>query len=131
MCTYRGNPFEKSVEKAGRNNLPIFVALPKCEQMPYFVLKGDGSMHYEKKLTVEKNGKKKEVVYYVKKKASEIFECDMYHVGIREGKKATEVEDFSPSEEEAVLFCNYLFDNNVSGQNIFLMGEEFILNMGI
>lgn len=88
-------------------------------------------MHYEKKLTVEKNGKKKEVVYYVKKKASEIFECDMYHVGIREGKKATEVEDFSPSEEEAVLFCNYLFDNNVSGQNIFLMGEEFILNMGI
>ena len=88
-------------------------------------------MQYKKELTVTKNGKREVYVYYVRKAYSENFSCEMYNVGIISEGKATEIEDFSLTENEATLFCDYLYENNATWKNIFLMGEEFILNSGI
>lgn len=88
-------------------------------------------MMYEKQLTTTKENEKVVYTYYVKKTKSRTFECDMYNVGIKTRGETREIEDFSPSEKEAVALCDYLYRGNVTPENIFLMGEEFLEKMSI
>ena len=88
-------------------------------------------MQYEKQLTVEKDSEKVVYVYYVKKNTNSEFDCEMYNVGIKAFGKVREIEDFSPSFTEAVSLCDYLYEENVTPANIFLMGEEFLEQSGI
>lgn len=85
----------------------------------------------ERELTVKRMKKEVKYIYYVKKNEETQFDCTMYNVGIKNPWEKEEVEDFSPSYEEAVGFCNYLYENQVVPKNIFLMGEEFILRENI
>ena len=84
-------------------------------------------MTYERKLKISKNGGEEEYTYYVVKKYSVEFGCDMYNVGVRTKSERKEIEDFSPDEKEAVRLCDYLYNENVSVNNLFSQSEEFIV----
>ena len=84
-------------------------------------------MKLEKKLTITKGERVVKYVYYVKKVYSKEFECDMYNVGVKTDDKQIEINDFSPSLHEAEMLCDYLYDENVSPDNLFLAAEEFIV----
>ncbi len=86
---------------------------------------------YKRRMKIEKEDGVSEICYFVKKQEESGFDVTMYTVGIEEEGKVNEVYDFSPSFEEAVRFCDYLYRENVTGENIFLMGEEFITFLGI
>lgn len=88
-------------------------------------------MQYEKQLTVEREDERVVYVYYVRKNSASEFECEMYNVGISSNAEKGEIEDFSPSFNEAVALCDYLYKENVTPANIFLMGEEFLEQNGI
>lgn len=86
-------------------------------------------MKYERKLTLIKNGVREEIVYYVREKESILFDCVMYNVGIKQSDKIKEIDDFSPDCEEAKNLCDYIFERNVTMQNLFDVSEEFITAM--
>lgn len=86
---------------------------------------------HEKSMKIVKGGDEKEYTYYVKKQYSEEFGCDMYAVGVKTKDEKSEIKDFSPDEKEAVRLCDYLYDENVSVNNLFLQAEEFIVNRRI
>lgn len=83
-------------------------------------------MQYEKILKITKGKREVSYHYYVREYKETDFDCKMYNVGIYTHNEKEEIEDFSPSLEEAVRLCDYLYSLNVSPENIFLMGEEFI-----
>lgn len=83
-------------------------------------------MKYEKRITVIKDGRKMDICYFVREKESSEFDCVMYNVGIDEGEAKKEIDDFSPDEEEAKRLCDYLYERNVTGKNLFDVSEEFI-----
>lgn len=84
-------------------------------------------MKYERKLILVKEEKEKEILYYVKKRKSISFDCVMFNVGIREDGKVFEIEDFSPDEKQADDLVDYLYERNVTGDNLFEASEEFIV----
>ena len=86
-------------------------------------------MEYERRLIVKKEEGEVEYSYYVIKKYSREFECDMYNVGIETGGEKKEIEDFSPERSEAVRLCEYLYRENVSPGNLFSLSEEFIVTL--
>ncbi len=83
-------------------------------------------MQYEKHVKVVKENREEEYCYYVKENEKTLFDCKMYNVGIINKDNKAEIEDFSPSFEEAVELCDYLCNETVSVKNIFLIAEEFI-----
>lgn len=84
-------------------------------------------MIYERKMKVTKKGGEVSYTYYVKKKYSVDFGCDMYNVGIKADDEYKEINDFSPDEKEAVRLCDYLYEENVTMNNLFSQSEEFIV----
>lgn len=86
-------------------------------------------MEQEKTVKVIKGREEKLYTYYIRKKFSNEFERDMYNVGIKSGEQVAEIEDFSPSEKEAEALCNYLYKENVTPDNLFLIAEEFIVTL--
>lgn len=86
-------------------------------------------MEYERKLETVKAGEREEYLYYVKKKPNSFFGCVMYNVGIVKGKRKKEIDDFSPSLDEAKKLCNYLYEENVTPNNLFVVAEEFIVTL--
>lgn len=84
-------------------------------------------MKYEKHLKVTRDGKEEMYTYYAVKTFSEEFECDMYNVGIETKCEKKEIDNFSPDKKEAVRLCDYLYKENVSPENLFLIAEEFIV----
>lgn len=86
-------------------------------------------MEYEKDLKVVKDGVEVVYTYYVRKKYSGEFECDMYNVGIKTNMAKKEIDDFSNKLDEAVRLCEYLYKENVSMDNLFLVAEEFIVTL--
>lgn len=87
-------------------------------------------MKYEKILTIKKDYE--EVYrYYVIKNTENEFGCDMYNVGVAKGDDKREIENFSPSLTEAKELCDYLYNENISINNLFSAAEEFITCLGI
>lgn len=84
-------------------------------------------MLYKRQLKITRDKGEEEYIYYVAKHYSEDFDCDMYNVGIRCNGKVKEINDFSPDEDEAVRLCDYLYQENVSINNLFSRSEEFIV----
>lgn len=84
-------------------------------------------MKYERKLVVKNEEGEVEYTYYIVKRYSAQFGRDMYNVGIRCGEEKKEIEDFSPQRNDAVRLCDYLYRENVSLNNLFLLSEEFIV----
>ncbi len=86
-------------------------------------------MHYERTLKITKEGVEIKYTYYVVKKYSNDFKCDMYNVGIVCENERKEISDFSPDENEAIRLCDYLYKENVSVNNLFSQSEEFIVRL--
>lgn len=84
-------------------------------------------MIYERKMKIMKHSGEVKYTYYVKKKYSTEFGCDMYNVGIRTDSEVKEINDFTPDEKEAVRLCDYLYEENVTVNNLFSRSEEFIV----
>lgn len=84
-------------------------------------------MLYERKLKITKSGDTEGYTYYAVKRYSEEFGCYMYNVGIKSRGSKKEIEDFSPEESEAIRLCDYLYEENVSVNNLFSAAEEFIV----
>lgn len=85
-------------------------------------------MKHERYLKVKNETGEEAYTYYIRKVYSKEFERDMYNVGISTRKRTSEIEDFSPSYEEAVRLMNYLYDEHVTVENLFLLSEEFIVS---
>lgn len=86
-------------------------------------------MIHERHLTVTKNGWEMRYIYYVRKRFSEEFACDMYNVGIKTKDERREIDDFSSDRDEAVKLCEYLYNENITINNLFSAAEEFIVTL--
>lgn len=86
-------------------------------------------MEHARKIKIIKEGKESNICYYVKRKGKSQFGCVMYNVGIKTESETKEIDDFSPSLEEAIGLCDYLYHENVSAGNLFLAAEEFIVTL--
>jgi len=84
-------------------------------------------MIHERKMKITKTGGEVRYTYYVEKKYSIEFGCDMYAVGIITDNECREINDFSPDVSEAIRLCDYLYDENVTVNNLFSQAEEFIV----
>ncbi|MGM9552582.1 MAG: hypothetical protein ACI3XA_10045 [Clostridia bacterium] len=83
-------------------------------------------MEFVRKLKVIRESGEENYVYFVRENRESQFKTITYNVGIMCGDKLCEVEDFSVSKTESVNFCTYLYEENVSLNHLFLIGEEFI-----
>ena len=86
-------------------------------------------MTYKRELRIINEAGEEIYTYYVNSHYSEEFDCEMYNVGIRSKVSQKEIEDFSPDINEAKELCDYLYNENVSANNLFSVAEEFIVTL--